>query len=151
MVTFVPSFISEELREHLSMRSAHRTKLESLYPGQPGQVSRLMDKWADENEAPKATLEQVADHIDHIKNVAGIDHVGIGGDYDGIGSLPTGLEDVSTYPDLFAELLKRGYTEEELKKIAGLNILRVMRSVEDVSGRLRSERGPSEVLITDFE
>lgn len=151
MVTFVPSFISGELREHQSRRSAHRAKLESLYPGQPNQVSRLMDEWSEENEAPKATLEQVADHIDHIKNVAGIDHVGIGGDYDGIGSLPTGLEDVSTYPDLFAELLKRGYTDEELKKIAGLNVLRVMRSAEDVSGRLRSERGPSEALITDFE
>ncbi|MEX2435947.1 MAG: dipeptidase, partial [Balneolaceae bacterium] len=139
MVTFVPSFISEELREHLSSRSAYRSKLESLYPGQPDQVDSLMDEWEAEHEAPKATLEQVADHIDHITNVAGIDHVGIGGDYDGIGSLPTGLEDVSTYPDLFAELLKRGYTDEELKKIAGLNALRVMRSVEDVSERLRSE------------
>lgn len=151
MVTYVPSFISEELRQHLAERNAYRSELESLYPGQPDRVAELFDEWEDENEAPKATLEQVADHIDHIKNLIGVDHVGIGGDYDGIGSVPVGLEDVSTYPDLFAELLKRGYSEEELKKIAGLNVLRVMRGMEEVSARLRSRRGSSEVLISDFD
>lgn len=151
MVTYVPSFVSEELRQHFAERSAYRSELESLYPGQPDRIDELVDEWEEENEAPKATLEQVADHIDHIKNLVGVDYVGIGGDYDGIGSLPVGLEDVSTYPDLFAELLKRGYSEEDLKKIAGLNVLRVMREVEDVSEKLRSERGSSETLITDFD
>jgi len=78
-----------------------------------------------------------------------VDHIGIGGDYDGVSSLPLGLEDVSTYPALFAELLSRGYTEEELEKIAGLNMLRVMRGMEEVADRLQSERAPSEMLISD--
>lgn len=151
MVTYVPSFVSEELRQHLAERNAYRSELESLYPGQPDRIEELVDEWEEENEAPKATLEQVADHIDHIKNLVGVDYVGIGGDYDGIGSVPVGLEDVSTYPDLFAELLKRGYSEEDLKKIAGLNVLRVMREVEDVSEKLRSELGSPETLITDFD
>ena len=93
----------------------------------------------------------MADHIDHIRDLVGVDYIGIGGDYDGVSSLPQGLEDVSTYPDLFAELLKRGYSGEDLQKIAGLNMLRVLRGAEEVSERLREERGPSEVLITDFE
>jgi len=101
----------------------------------------------EENEQPKSTLEQVADHIDHIKDVVGVDYIGIGGDYDGVSSLPLGLEDVSTYPALFAELLSRGYTEEELEKIAGLNMLRVMRGMEEVAERLQAEEEPSEMLI----
>lgn len=151
MVTYVPSFVSEELRQYYADRSGYQAELRSLYPGQPDKISEEMDTWEEENEAPKATLEQVADHIDHIRDVAGIDHIGIGADYDGISSLPVGLDDVASYPDLFAELLRRGYTEDELKQIAGLNVLRVMRSAEDVSERLRSERGPSEALIDDFE
>jgi len=88
------------------------------------------------NPAPRATLAQVADHIDHIRKVAGIDHVGLGGDFDGITTVVAGLEDVSTYPMLIAELLRRGYTDDDVKKIAGRNILRVMRGAEAVSGRV---------------
>ena len=90
-----------------------------------------------------ATLRDVADHIDHVRDVAGIDHVGIGGDFDGISSVPAGLEDVSTYPALFAELLRRGYSEEDLRKISGLNVLRAMREMETAATRLQQERGPS--------
>jgi len=151
MVTFVESFTSEELRQYYAERSAHQSKMESLYPGQPDSVSQYMQVWNSEREAPKSTLEQVADHIDHIRDLIGVDHVGIGGDYDGVSSLPLGLEDVSTYPALFAELLSRGYSESDLRKIAGLNMLRVLRDAEEVSARLRAEGGPSEVLITDFE
>jgi membrane dipeptidase len=151
MVTFVESFTSEELRQWYAERNGYREKMESLYGGQPDSVRAKMEAWMDEHEQPKSTLEQVADHIDHIKDVVGVDYIGIGGDYDGVSSLPLGLEDVSTYPALFAELLSRGYTEEELEKIAGLNMLRVLRGVEEVSERLRSEREPSEVLITDFD
>jgi membrane dipeptidase len=88
--------------------------------------------------APLATLKQVADHIDHIKQVAGIDHVGLGGDFDGIMSVVQGLEDVSTYPALIAELLRRGYTDDDIRKIAGRNILRVFRAVEAVGGRVQA-------------
>ncbi|MGM0459706.1 MAG: dipeptidase [Bacteroidota bacterium] len=151
MVTFVESFTSEELRQWYAERAGYREKIESLYAGQPDTIEQMVSDWEEENEMPKSTLEQVADHIDHIRDQVGVDHIGIGGDYDGITSLPLGLEDVSTYPDLFAELLDRGYTEEELEKIAGLNMLRVLRGAEEVSNRLRSEREPSEVLITDFD
>jgi len=151
MVTFVESFTSEELRQWYAERSGYRAKIESLYAGQPDMIQEKMHEWMDENEMPKSTLEQVADHIDHIRDQVGVDHIGIGGDYDGVSSLPRGLEDVSTYPDLFAELLKRGYSEEDLRKIAGENMLRVLRGVEATAERLRQEREPSEVLITDFE
>ena len=151
MVTFVETFTSEERREALAERAAERARLESLNPGRPDAVERGMAEWDAENEVPKSTLAQVADHIDHIRDVAGIDHIGIGGDYDGIPTLPLGLEDVTTYPDLFAELLRRGYSEDDLRKIAGLNMLRVLRGVEDTAARLQRERGPSEVRITDFD
>ncbi len=151
MVTFVETFTSEERRVFFAERSAYQRKMEYLYPGQPDSISAYMQKWDSENEAPKSTLEQVADHIDHIRDQIGVDHIGIGGDYDGISTLPLGLEDVSTYPDLFAELLARGYSADDLKKIAGLNMLRVMREAEEVSAKLREERTPSEVLISDFD
>lgn len=151
MVTFVPGFISTELRMYYGEENAQQTKMESLYPGQPAMVNQKMNEWRMNNPAPRATLEQVADHIDHIRDVIGIDFIGIGGDYDGIVSLTEGLEDVSTYPKLFAELLRRGYTEEELKKIAGLNILRAMREAEQVAERLQNEIEPSEVLISDVD
>jgi len=149
MVTFVQSFTSEELRQWYAERNGYQEKIESLYGGQPDSVSAKMEEWTDENEMPRSTLEQVADHIDHIKEVVGVDYIGIGGDYDGVSSLPLGLEDVSTYPALFAELLSRGYTEEELEKIAGLNMLRVMRGMEEVAERLQAEEEPSEMLIGD--
>jgi membrane dipeptidase len=95
------------------------------------------------NSSGEASLGDVADHIDHIRQIAGIEHVGIGGDFDGISSVPRGLEDVSTYPALFAELLRRGYRDEELRAIAGLNLLRAMRAMEAASERMRTERGPS--------
>jgi membrane dipeptidase len=150
MVTFVESFTSEELRRYYAERNGYRAKMESLYPGEPDMVAAEMGKWFEENEMPKSTLEQVADHIDHIRDQIGVEYIGIGGDYDGIATLPLGLEDVSTYPDLFAELLRRGYSEEDLRKIAGENMLRVMRGVEEAAARIQQERGPSEVLISDF-
>src|SRR5690606_34550268 len=94
------------------------------------------------NVSGHATLGDVADHIDHIREVAGIDHIGIGGDFDGISSVPVGLEDVSSYPALFAELARRGYTVEELRKIAGLNLLRAMREMEATARRLRQVEHP---------
>ena len=151
MVTFVPSFISENLRTHLAYMQAELARLKSLYNGQPERVEKEMEVWGEANPAPSATLDEVADHIDHIKKRIGVDHVGIGGDYDGIRSLPAGLEDVSTYPDLLAELMRRGYSETDIKKIAGLNALRVMREAEDAARKLQDERLSSEAVIGDFE
>lgn len=149
MVTFVPDFVSNEVYAHTQATSAEQARLRALYPEQADKVQEGMLAWNEANPAPRATLAQVADHIEHIRNLIGSEHVGIGGDYDGIRSLPDGLGDVSTYPDLFAELIRRGFTDDELKKIAGLNLLRVMRDVEQVSAKLRTERGPSEVRFGD--
>jgi len=85
--------------------------------------------------APKATLAQVADHIEHIRAVAGIDHVGLGSDFDGITEVPVGLEDVSKFPDLIAELLRRGWSEADVRRVAGLNVLRVLRAAEQVAAK----------------
>jgi membrane dipeptidase len=93
----------------------------------------------------------VADHIDHIRKMAGIDHIGLGSDFDGITAVPEGLEDVSKFPDLTRELLARGYGDEDVRKILGRNLLRVMRAAEDTSARLRRERGPSEALIEEMD
>ena len=116
MVTFVPGFISQAVADFDARPEAERK-------GMTG---------------PRATLAQVADHIDHIRKVAGIDHVGLGGDFDGITAVVAGLEDVSTYPMLIAELLRRGYSDDDIKKIAGRNILRVMRGAETVAAKLQS-------------
>jgi membrane dipeptidase len=112
----------------------------------PDALEKEMTIFDRTNPAPRATVTDVADHIDHIKKVAGIDHIGLGGDFDGISSVVQGLEDVSTYPALTAELLRRGYKDDEIKKILGLNILRVMREAERGSARLRKTRDASPML-----
>ena len=98
-----------------------------------------------------ATLADVADHIDHVKTVAGVEHVGIGSDYDGITSVPAGLEDVSTFPALFAELSRRGWSEDELRMLAGENLLRVMRDSEAAARRLQRLRQPSTATIEQLD
>ena len=105
----------------------------------------------DTDERGEATLADAADHIDHIARVAGYDHVGIGGDYDGISTVPVGLEDASTYPYLFAELARRGWSEENLRKLAGENVLRVMREAERVARLMQVERGPSHATIGELD
>jgi membrane dipeptidase len=151
MVTFVPSFVSQEVRDHDRNRNAERDRLRSLPGANDDSVRDGLASWDRSHPAPRATLSQVADHIDHIRDVAGIDHIGLGSDFDGIESVPVGLEDVSKYPDLTRELLSRGYSEDDVLKIQGGNVLRVMRAVEATSKRLRSERGPSEALIEEVD
>jgi membrane dipeptidase len=119
MVTFVPSFISREVYQHSQRPAEYRAA----------------------NPAPRATIAQVADHIDHIKRVAGIDHVGFGGDFDGITEVVQGLEDVSTYPALVKELLRRGYTDEDIRKIASRNVMRAMKGAEETARRLSQVTG----------
>ncbi len=102
-------------------------------------------------EAEEATIDDVADHIERVVELAGVDHVGVGGDFDGISSTPVGLEDVSTYPALFAALSRRGWSEADLRKLAGENLLRVMREAEAVSRRLRRERTPSTATIEELD
>jgi membrane dipeptidase len=151
MVTFVPSFVSPAVKEHDERRDEERRRLRGLPGATDASVEQGLTAWGRSNPAPRATLSQVADHIDHIRKVAGIDHLGLGSDFDGISAVPEGLEDVSKFPDLTRELLRRGYTEEDVQKILGRNLLRVMRAAEETSARLRKERGPSEALIEELD
>jgi membrane dipeptidase len=151
MVTFVPSFVSAEVRAWNADDDAEEARLKALYPGDPERVKRELDDWLKQRPAPRATLEQVADHVEHARRIAGIDHIGIGSDFDGITTVPLGLESVGDYPNLFAELLRRGWTDEEIKKLAGLNALRVLREAEQVSQRLKKERPASDALIEELD
>ena len=130
MAVALPWFITEDLRQHSASRAAEEARLEALYPGLPDTVEAQLAKWDAENREPVSTISDLADHIDHIRDVAGIDHIGIGGDYDGMPTGPIGMEDVTGYPALFAELAQRGYSQEDLEKIASRNMMRVMREAE---------------------
>jgi len=147
MVTFVPGFISPEIVALARRRQATDADIRGRLGGDTAAVSRELAAWDSANPAPRATLAQVADHIEHIRRVAGPDHVGIGGDFDGIDEVIVGLEDVSTYPALFAELSRRGWTERDMRKLAGDNVLRVMERAADVAKRLQKERQPSVMTI----
>ena len=135
MVTFVPGFISQEVADYNARENTERARLTALSGSTPDSITRGVDAWHTSNPAPRATLIQVADHIDHIRKIAGIDHIGLGGDFDGITQVVLGLEDVATYPDLIAELLRRGYSDEDVKKITGRNILRVLKAAEKAAGK----------------
>ncbi|NNM33023.1 MAG: membrane dipeptidase, partial [Gemmatimonadetes bacterium] len=98
-----------------------------------------------------ATMDDVIRHIEHVRDVAGIEHVALGSDYDGITSVPVGLEDVSKFPDLFAELSRRGWTETDLRKLAGENLIRVMRDAEYTASQMHRERGPNTATIEELD
>ena len=147
MVTFVPQFLSAKVAEWSKRQTDETARLQQQFPNDEAARKAGLDAWTKGNPAPRATVADAADHIDHIRKVAGIDHIGLGGDYDGITSVPEGLEDVSKYPTLTAELLRRGYKDDDIKKILGLNILRVMRAVEKTAAKLQSERPPSSTLF----
>jgi len=147
MVTFVPGFVSPEVAEWNKRETAERTRLSGTIGADQDAINKALDVWRNANPAPRASLIQVADHIDHIKKIAGIDHIGLGSDFDGITSVPVGLEDVSTFPMLIAELFRRGYTDDDVRKIASRNILRVMRGAE-ARGRGSSVGNSTPVPLT---
>jgi membrane dipeptidase len=151
LVNFAPAFVSEDVRKHSAEEEAAKARFKDLYIGNPEETKAQTEAWEKANPSPKVTLQQLADHIDYIKKTAGIDHLGIGSDLDGIKTTPVGLEDVSKYPDLLAELFKRGYTKEEVKKIAGLNVLRVMKKVEEVAAQLQKTTQPDDSLIDEVD
>jgi membrane dipeptidase len=147
MVTFVPGFLSPKVTAWNQRLTAEENRLKATHANDPAALKTALAAWTAANPAPRATIADAADHIDHIRKVAGIDHIGLGGDYDGITSVPLGLEDVSTYPALTAELLRRGYKDDEIKKILGQNVLRVMRAAEKVAAAMQKERAASPVLF----
>lgn len=140
MVTFVPGFVSQDVADYNKRETAQHDKVAAETNNNADAIAKAMDAWHTSNPTPRASLLQVADHIDHIRKTAGIDAIGLGGDFDGITAVVVGLEDVSCYPQLFAELMRRGYSEEDLKKIANRNILRVFKAAEAVAARMQSTK-----------
>lgn len=146
MVNYVTSFIYKPSYDWTQGQDAYQRGLRDRGLDSTA-IRDSMRVWGARNPAPRPDLSVVADHIEHIRDVAGVDHVGIGSDLDGIEDTPIGLEDVSTYPALVAELLKRGWKPDDVKQVVGLNLLRVMRQVEAVAARLQKERGPNVAQI----
>jgi membrane dipeptidase len=136
MVTFVSSFVSQKLVDAIA-------KVQQQAAALPSDSARQHLFREAQPTLPKATIADVADHIEHVRKVAGVDHVALGGDYDGTDQLPVGLQDVSRYPYLFAELIRRGWSDADLAKLANGNILRALRQAEGTAARLQKERTPS--------
>jgi membrane dipeptidase len=143
MVNYAPAYVSDAYRRWSADSMAEKARLNSppydgLDIGQPEKAKADYALWLKGHPAPRVTLSEVADHIVHIAQVAGVDHVGLGSDFDGVGdALPVGLEDVATYPALLAELMRRGWSDADVAKVAGGNVLRVMRGAERVRDGLR--------------
>jgi membrane dipeptidase len=149
MVTFVPAFVSQQCRDWKRAMEAELERRGMDPWDRAGRAAR--QEYARENPAPRATLAQVADHVEHVRAVAGADHVGLGGDFDGTEDVPDGLADVSCYPALVAELLGRGWSEEDCARLAGGNVLRVMREAESAARAISARRGPSMSRIEDAD
>ncbi len=144
MQVFYPPYVSEAYRQYDERAQREvQVSIGERFGNDQERIERELAAWRAANPPPSTTVADVADHIEHIRDVAGIDHVGMGSDFDGIPTYVEGLEDVSTYPVLFAELSRRGWSDEDMKKLAGENLLRVMREAEAAARRLQRERQPS--------
>jgi membrane dipeptidase len=139
MVNFVPPFLSDAVWNRGAERSGEEARLKAIHRESEAAVEAGLKAWDAAHPAPTVTVADVANHIEHIAKVAGHDHVGIGGDFDGIDATPTDLTGVEDYPRLFAELIRRGWSDENLAKLAGGNVLRVLRQAETVSKSMRGE------------
>ena len=151
MVPFVTSFVSNAVFDDDVAMERQVADLRRRLPGDTVAQRRDLAAWRQARPRPRATITDVADHIDHVRQVAGVDHVGIGSDLDGITETVVGLEDVSTFPTLLAELARRGWTDAELRKLAGENVLRVLKRAEKVSATLRTQRPASTALIGQLD
>lgn len=156
MVNFATIYVSDARRRWDADRAAEQARYDSppfggLYIGQPERAAAALAAWEQAHPKPPATLKDVADHVEHIRNVAGVDHVGLGSDFDGIPDTPVGLDGVDKYPALLEELARRGWSDADLAKLAGGNLLRVMARAENVSERLRDQRQPARATLTDLD
>jgi membrane dipeptidase len=147
MVVALPRFINENIRQWDARRAGELARLKVVHLGNPDAAAKAMESWLAANPEPKSTIADMADHIMHIRKIAGVEHIGIGGDYDGMPIGPVGMEDVSGYPALFTELARRGLSQAELEMIASRNILRVMREAEAYAASVAGEP-PIETLIS---
>ena len=139
MLTFVPTFLSQQDWAWSRERSAEEARLKSLFSYSKERQEAGLKAWEAAHPAPQVTVGMVADHIEHVVKIAGHDHVGIGGDLDGIDRAVAGLDGVEDYPNLFAELIRRGWSDANLAKLAGGNVLRVMRRAEAVAAALKDQ------------
>jgi membrane dipeptidase len=151
MVAFVPWFVTAEGAAINRAATEVMKGLRQAHPGDPVTVERLIDDWFESQPRIEPTPGDVADHVDRIREIAGVGSIGIGGDYDGVPYMGQHLQDVSTYPTVFAELRDRGYSDADLRAIAGGNVLRLMREAEEVSARLQAARGPSRATIEQLD
>jgi membrane dipeptidase len=153
MVNFVPAFVSQACRDWAQEFIEHMKSRGFDLKNVPGrnQLQAERTAWEAEHPRPRVTLAEVADHVEHVREVAGVDHVGIGSDYDGVDWLPEGLEDVSCYPALIAELLSRGWSEAECGKLASGNVLRTFRDAEAAARAISARRGPARSRIEDLD
>jgi membrane dipeptidase len=152
MVNFYAGHLSEPYRQWDAQHSAESARLDAVYVGQPEIRKAKLAEWEKAHAAPKIDVGLVADHIEHIVKVAGHDHVGIGGDLDGIpyDAAPPGMNSVSGYPLLFAELIRRGWSDQDLAKLAGGNVLRVLRQAEAVANSMKDE-SPAMARLQPFD
>jgi membrane dipeptidase len=140
MAVFYPGFVSEARGRWNAERDAEVARLANIYKGAPDRRKQGIEAWEAAHPVPQATVADVADHIEHIRKVAGIDHVGLGSDYDGIGGTsPEGMPGVESYPVLLRELIRRGWSDADLARLVGGNVLRVMEQVERVAASMREE------------
>jgi len=152
MVNFAPDYVNEAVWKWSADRDAEKARIARMLTGHPeADLDAALDQWVRAHPEPQATVSEVADHIEHIAKVAGYDHVGIGGDLDGIPDTPVGLTGVQDYPNLFAELIRRGWSDENLAKLAGGNILRVLRQAEAVSKSMSGEPPAADKLTPDYQ
>jgi membrane dipeptidase len=156
MVNFYPGYVSEARRRWDADLAAEQARLSSppfggLYIGDPERVKAALAEWERAHPKPRVGISDVADHIEHIRKVAGVDHVGLGSDFDGIPEAPDGLDGVDKYPALLGELARRGWIDSDLAKVAGANLLRVMTKVEEVSTRLRGTRASSAATLSQLD
>jgi membrane dipeptidase len=135
MVNFYPGFISEDVRQWDAVKAGEKARQTALHPGDPEAATAALAAWEASTQRPPVAVAQVADHIEHIRRIAGIDNVGLGSDFDGLPFLPEGLQGVESFPTLLAELLRRGWSDDELAKLAGGNLLRALREAEAAAQR----------------
>jgi membrane dipeptidase len=152
MVNFNPGYVSAARNQWDADRAAELARYSSppyggLYIGQPERAKAALERWESEHPKPVTTLGQVADHIEHIRKVAGVDHIGLGSDFDGIPEGPRDLDAVDKYPALLVELMRRGWSDSDVAKVAGENVLRVLADAERVSAKLRATEAASEATF----
>jgi membrane dipeptidase len=149
MVTFVPGFLTEECRDWYAELLAAVEKLGPDYPSPEWYAARA--GWIAANPRPPCSVSDVADHAEHVRSVAGLDHVGLGGDFDGTPSVPDGLSGVDGYPALLEELARRGWSDDDLGKLCWHNAMRVLRATEAVAAETQLVRGPSLATFAELD